>query len=211
MSAADFELIAPHLVHVDLPKSEELILPGGVIDYCWFIEDGIASVVAMSREGREAEAGIVGRDGMVDVATILASSTSPLRCFIQISGSGLRIKANILAKAVETSPTMRKQLNQYAYKCLVQVAQTALANASFTVNERLARWLLMCADRVGGNQINLTHEFLSIMLNVRRAGVTLALHALEDAGLVKTSRGSILIVDRPGLEKFGYDAYEPLV
>lgn len=211
MSAEDFELIRPNLVYVNLLKSEELILPGEVIEYCWFIEEGIASMVAMSREGREAEAGIVGRDGMVDVATILASKTSPLRCFIPIAGSGLRIKASILAKAVEASPTLRNQLNQYAYKRLIQVAQTALANASFTVNERLARWLMMCADRVGDDQINLTHEFLSIMLNVRRAGVTLALHTLEEAGLVKTSRGSIHIVDRPGLEKFGFDAYEPLV
>lgn len=210
MSPANFAVLEPSLVRVDLAKSEELVSPGRPIEHCWFIEDGIASMVAMSHNGQETEAGIVGREGMVDVATILGSDRSPLRCFIQIPGHGLRIPASVLASARDASPTLRALLDRYAYSLMAQIANTALANASLTVEERLARWLLMCADRIGSDEIALTHEFLSLMLNVRRAGVTLAIHSLERAGWVKGRRGAILIVDRAGLEACAFEAYVPL-
>jgi len=209
MSVSDLASIQHELIHMDLPRSHQLSVPGQPIEYCWFIERGIASVVATSAEGREAEVGIVGRDGMLDVATIMGAEFSPLRSFIQIAGSGFRISTRTLRQSQLASPTLQAQLGRYAYDYLLQVAQTALANASFTVEQRLARWLLMCADRTEEEEIVLTHEFLSVMLNVRRAGVTVAIQSLERSGLVKAHRGSILIVDRAGLTKVAQDAYTP--
>lgn len=209
MSASDLASIEQDLMLVDLPRAHPLTTPGQPIEYCWFIETGIASVVATSADGREAEVGIVGRDGMLDVAIIMGVKSSPLRSFIQIAGSGFRISAHALRQSQLASPTLQAQLGEYAYDYLLQVAQTALANASFTVEQRLARWLLMCADRTEEEEIVLTHEFLSVMLNVRRAGVTVATQSLERSGLVEAHRGSILIVDRPGLTKVAKDAYTP--
>lgn len=203
-------MLSDDLVLVELPRGKELTAPGQSIKHCWFIEDGIASMVAASREGQETEAGIVGREGMVDVATILGATYSPLRCFIQVPGHGLRIPAATVVAACAASPALRSSCNNFAYSILCQIAQTALANAAFSVEERLARWLLMCAERTDGTEIALTHEFLSVMLNVRRAGVTLALHSLQGAGFVETRRGAIRIIDRSGLQEFAHDAYTAL-
>lgn len=210
MSPTDFALLVADLVRMDLPRGKELTAPGQEITYCWFIEDGIASMVAASGDGHETEAGIVGCEGMTDVAAILGAASSPLRCFIQIPGSGLRIPTNTLVAALGASATMRSAFDLFAYGLMCQIAQTALANAAFSVEERLARWLLMCADRIDGDEIPLTHEFLSVMLNVRRAGVTLALQSLQGAGFLDTRRGVIRIVNRPGLQEFAHDAYVAL-
>jgi CRP-like cAMP-binding protein len=206
-----FARLASMMVRVELHKGQDLVIPGQTIQHCWFIEHGVSSLVAMSSAGRETEAGIVGAEGMVDVATILGSDRSPLRCFIQIAGHGYRVPVNAVVALYEESLDVRTLLNRFAYDSFLQVAQTALANAAFNVNERLARWLLMCADRTGNDQIALTHELLAVMLNVRRAGVTQAMHALEQAGFVKNGRALITIVDRMGLENFARDSYAPLV
>ena len=207
MSASDFAMIESKLTFVELSRALELNSPDNQIEYCWFMETGLASVVATSCEGHETEVGIVGCDGMVDVATILGADRSPLRSFIQIAGYGFRITARDLTWARQNSRTFQAQLDLFAYAYLIQVAHTALANASFNVEERLGRWLLMCGDRVGDDEIILTHEFLSTMLNVRRAGVTRAIQSLERNGFVKARRGAITVVNRAGLENFARDAY----
>nr|WP_269816289.1 helix-turn-helix domain-containing protein [Allopontixanthobacter sediminis] len=147
---------------------------------------------------------------MIDVATVLGAHRTPLRTFIQIPGHGLRVPARTLSAAYAASETIRVSFNQFAFQLLSQIAETALANASYSVERRLARWLLMCADRLGDNKICLTHEFLSVMLNVRRAGVTLAVQSLQGSGFLEPSRGSVTIVNRAGLEAFAKDAYTPL-
>jgi CRP-like cAMP-binding protein len=210
MSASDFALLAPHLTLVDLARGEMLVFPGEAIKYSWFVEDGIASLVTASHGGHEAEAGIIGHEGMVDVATVLGALESPLRCNMQIPGSAYRLPAHALAAAFQASPTLRSGLNRFAFTMVTQIAQTALANASFSIEQRLARWLLMCSDRLAGADIAITHEFLSLMLNVRRAGVTLAIQSLKSAGFVASQRGLITIVDRPGLEEFANDSYTRL-
>mgnify|MGYP005824602915 CR=1 FL=1 len=210
MSPADFALLAPDLVPVDLTRRSLLSSPDQKITHCWFLEDGIASMVATSRDGQETEAGIVGREGMIDIATVLGSQTTSLRSFIQISGRGLRVPARTVSAAYAASETVRSALNLFAFRLLCQIAETALANASYSVERRLARWLLMCADRLGHNEICLTHEFLAIMLNVRRAGVTVAIQSLVSAGFLEPSRGSVKIVNRKGLESFAKDAYTAL-
>lgn len=211
MAVADYSALEPYLVKVDLVRSQALVHCGQAIEHCWFLEEGIASIVVMSSEGHETEAGIVGHDGMVDVATILGVSASTSRAFIQIAGYGYRLPIATLIQRLEESADLRALLNRYAYDCLTQLSYTALANASFTVEERLARWLLMCADRLGSDEIALTHDFLSVMLNVRRAGVTEALNALGKAKLIKTRRGAIQIIDSAGLSRMVHDADAPRI
>ncbi len=210
MAASDFSLLMPHLTLVDIARGEMLVFPGEAIEYSWFLEDGIASLVTASRGGHEAEAGIIGREGMVDVATVLGALKTPLRCNMQIPGSAYRIPAHMLIAACQASQGLRSALNLFAFSMVTQIAQTALANASFSIEERLARWMLMCADRLSGADIAMTHEFLSLMLNVRRAGVTLAIQSLQSAGFVASRRGLIQIINRRGLEEFANDAYTPL-
>ena len=210
MSGGDFALLRPHLTHITLARGDGLVFAGQPIEYSWFLETGIASLVFTSREGNEVEAGIVGHEGMIDVATILGQTETPLRAFMQIPGSAFRIPARALSAAYEASPTLRALLNKFAFSIVAQVTQTALSNASFSIEERLARWLLMCADRLAGEDIAMTHEFLALMLNVRRAGVTLAIKSLQTAGYLVARRGHIRIIDRAGLEDFATDAYTPL-
>lgn len=210
MSHADFAMLEPGLVEVDLVRAQELVHPGETIAYCWFLDDGIASIVAMSSAGHETEAGIVGREGMVDPATILGVATSPNRCFIQIPGCGYRLPAPLLGQCLTASVDARALFNGFAHSLFAQVASTALANAAFTVEQRLARWLLMCSDRLDEETIALTHDFLSVMLNVRRAGVTNAIRSLQDAGLLKAGRGAITIADRPALLRLVGDGYSPI-
>ena len=207
MSPSDFALLAPDLSHCELYRGDVLVFPGQRIEHSWFLEGGIASLVTTSREGHEAEAAIIGAEGMVDVATVLGSVKSPLRCNVQIPGSAWRMPAQALAAAYQSSESLRAELNRFAFKLMAQIAQTALANASFTIEERLARWLLLCSDRLPGQEIAITHEFLSLMLNVRRAGVTMAIQSLQNSGFIESGRARIRITNRSGLEEFAGDAY----
>lgn len=207
MLPSDFALLAPDLSHVDLYRGDVLVFPGQKIEHSWFVEDGIVSLVTTSSEGHEAEAAIIGYEGMVDVATVLGAVELPLRCNVQIPGYGWRMPAQALAAACQSSETLRAALNRFTFTLVTQIANTALANASFSIEERLARWLLMCSDRLPGQEIAITHEFLSLMLNVRRAGVTMAIQSLQSAGFVELRRGRIMITNRPGLEELAKDAY----
>jgi CRP-like cAMP-binding protein len=209
MSEADFQFLAPHLSLVTLAKAEPLIEPDQPILHCWFMEDGIASVVIETPQGHQAEVGIVGHEGMIDLATVHGQDRAFHRCFIQIPGSGYRLPVAVLKAAIEDRPGVRHRLLNYAYSFITQISSTALANASFSIEERLARWLLLCHDRGQSEVVSMTHEFLSLMLNVRRAGVTTAVQTLERAGLVSGRRGAIEIIDRARLEDFAGDAYIP--
>lgn len=211
MGSDDFARLDPDLVRVDLARAQELVGADEPIEHCWFLEDGVASMVATSHDGQETEAAIVGRDGMIDVATILGVDRSPNRCFMQIPGAAYRLPASRLAECLGASLSLRLLLNRYAHRLLNQIVSTAHANASFTVEKRLARWLLMCSDRLGGDDISLTHDLISTMLNVRRAGVTEAISILEANGCVEKKRGIVSIIDRPALIRLVEDCYQPVL
>ena len=128
---------------------------------------------------------------------------------MQVEGRGYRIAAEALRRAIDTSASLRGLLLRYAHTFLVQTAQTALANAGAPAEERLARWLLMYHDRQDGDDLSVTHEFLSLMLGVRRPTVTVAIHTLEGAGLIRARRGRIRVLNRAGLEEAAGEAYGP--
>ena len=207
MPQNDFVSIFPYLEPVELRLRQMLVEPLQRMTHVWFMESGVASVVATTAGGKQSEVGLVGREGLIDVAFINGSDMTPLECFVQITGSAQRLQTAILRELTAASATLRAFLSLYGQNFLIQVAHTALANATHTIDARLARWLLMSHDRIGSDDIQMTHEFLSIMLGVRRAGVTLSVQELERDGLVTARRGSIIIKDRAGLLRLAGDSY----
>lgn len=209
MSGDDFALLRPHLERVALNARDVLEGPGQPIEHVYFLEPCVASVVAITALGERMEVGLFGPEGMSGVAVVHGTDRSPLHTFVQVAGSGLRIRAGDLRAALDASATLRGLLMRYAQAFSIQVSFTALANGRYTIEERLSRWLLMCHDRVDDDVISLTHEFLALMLGVRRAGVTTALQVLEGARIVRASRGRIEILDRGRLLDAAGDSYGP--
>jgi CRP-like cAMP-binding protein len=201
LSNADLALLQPHLEHAPLKFRQRLQSSNRQIKTVYFPESGIASVVAISGgEHRQAEIAIVGREGMTGLAVVHGADRSPCETFIQVAGEGQCISAEDLRAAIDKSVTMLKSFLRYAHVFGVQSDYTALANARGNIEERLARWLLMSHDRGEGDRMLLTHEFIALMLGVRRAGVTGALQGFEGKGLVATARGSVTVKDRDGLK-----------
>lgn len=137
----------------------------------------------------------------------MGADRSPHETYMQVAGAGRRISAARVQLAMSQSKSLQKVLPRHGFAFAVQTAQTALANGRHKIEERLARWLLMAHDRVDGDSLHLTREFLALMLGVRRSGVTVALNSLEKDGLIKTQRGGVLVVDRTGLEASANGAY----
>lgn len=207
MSGDDFALLRPHLERVVLNPKDVIEEPGQAIEHVYFLEPSVASVVAITAQGEKMEVGLFGPEGMSGIPVIHGADRSPLHTFIQVAGSGIRIPADDLRSALASSATLRNLLLRYAQAFSIQVSFTALANGRYTIDERLSRWLLMCHDRVDDNVILLTHEFLALMLGVRRAGVTTALQILEGARIIKASRGRIEILERGELLEAAGDSY----
>ncbi len=175
--------------------------------HIYFPEDSIGSVVANTPEGWRIEVGLFGREGMSGTAVVLESDRSPHESFIQVAGSALRMGTDELRRAVQQSPSLHQHLLRYVEAFQVQVSHTALSHGSYTLEQRLARWLLMCRDRLDGDDLPLVHEFLSIMLGVQRPGVTVALQKLEADNVICTKRGLITITDRGKLEDVAGGSY----
>ncbi len=207
LSEADFQRIARHLEPLDLPIKYKLAEVSQTIGYGYFLRSGIGSIVVGSPEGQRAEAGLFGREGWAPPPLAMGSKTSPYDIFMQVAGDGHRIERDALLEAMEQSATLRTLLSLFVQTLTTQTAFTALSNAVHHVDERLARWILMCHDRVDGDEIHLTHEFLSLMLAVRRPSVTTALHVLEGNRFIRAERGTITIRDRQALEAFAADTY----
>lgn len=181
--------------------------PGHKIENVFFPESGIVSIVATQPNDTRVEVGLVGREGMTGIAVLLGNHQSPNMTYIQMAGAGQRIPADTLRAAMARNVTMQAVLLKYVQAFLIQVSHTAICNAQSRLDERLARWILMAHDRGAGATILLTHEFLSLMLGVRRAGVTEALHSLITQGLIKAARGAITVLDRAGLEASAGHSY----
>jgi CRP-like cAMP-binding protein len=199
LSRNDLALLAPSLTPVDLPVRMQLAAPTKRINQLYFIESGFASVLARGSDKRPIEIGLIGAEGVTGIGVVMDYDRSAVETFIQAAGSGQRISAANIRRADQQSPTLHRALMRYAHSFLVQVTQTALANGRCTTQARLARWLLMAADRLGSYQVPLTHEFLAIMLGTQRPGVTIALRALECDGLIEAKRGMTTILDRKAL------------
>ena len=206
LSPDEFGLLGPYLEAVDLPVRKQLENRNKVIEHIYFIEHGIASMVA-DGTGHSIEVGLIGREGMTGLAVVMGTDRTPHDTFMQVAGDGQRISSAMLRGAIEQSPALHRSFLRYGHAFVIQTAQTALANGRSKIEERLARWLLMAQNRLDSNEVPLTHEFLSVMLGVRRPGVTVTLDLLEKGGLIRTKRGAVTIVSRNGLRKISNGAY----
>ena len=207
LSQADRDRLQPHLQPLELELRKPLEQPNKRIDSVYFLDEGIASVVAVQAKETNVEIGLIGREGMTGLAIVLGDHRSPHATYIQAAGRGQRIAAAELRKALAASATLQTLLMKFVQAFMVQTAHTAIANARARLDQRLARWLLMAHDRLDGNALPLTHEFLALMLGVRRAGVTEALHVLESHSLIRSARGQVVLRDRKGIERRAGGSY----
>jgi CRP-like cAMP-binding protein len=206
LSPDDFALLEPNLEQINLPVRMSIEQRKKPVQHVYFVDNGIISVVANG--DMEIEVGVIGREGMTGVSIILGEiGPAVYQTYVQVAGSGRRMKVAQFRVAMSDSPTLTKTFLRHANSFLGQVTQTALANARGTLDQRLSRWLLMVNDRVDGDVVPLTHEFLSVMLGVNRPGVTLALKELERTGAITQRRGSISIVDCATLESIAASNY----
>ena len=204
---SDFELLKSKLEWKDLVMEEVLQEPNKQVEYVYFPTSGICSVIAENVEGVQAETGLIGREGFVGLSIVLFADQAPSKVIVQSAGRALRISRAKLLKAIAERPSLQAPLLRFVHTFNVQISQTAVANGRYTINQRLARWLLMCQDRVDSHEFPMTHKFLSVMLTVRRAGITDALTLLEGLKCIRALRGRILITDRKVLEKIAGAAY----
>jgi CRP-like cAMP-binding protein len=203
----EYNLLRPHLEPVELPQYEILHEPGEKLDFIYFLNEGMTSIVALSRDGRSVEVGIVGKEGMVGMGLTVGLRRGTFRAIMQMSGRGVRVRSNVFQDVLRSATTLRLELSRFALMQGLQVAQLAACNRLHEVEQRLARWLLMCQDRVDSAWLPLTQEFLAQMLGTGRSSVSLAAGALEDAGLIESSRGTLKILNRKSLEQVACECY----
>lgn len=201
------EEFAPFLVRVALRPRVVIERAGERVTHIYFPESGVVSTVVKGADGRSAEAGITGYEGVTGTSTLLGDDRSPSECIVQLAGEAYRVDAEDYLKFLDCHPDFRTLLLRYVHTVFIQTSQSTLATAKSRLEERLSRWLLMVHDRAGGPRLELTHEFMALMLGTRRAGVTMALHQLEGKALVKSTRGAVIILDRHGLEEMAGQFY----
>jgi CRP-like cAMP-binding protein len=206
LPSEDFDALQAHLEPIQVDLRQVLIEPNQPIEHVYFPQTGYASVVT-NLHSTAIEVGLIGREGMVGIPVVLGVRSAPFQYFVQHPGEVLRMATPHLEAVIDDRPSLHRVLLRYAQALNVQTSGTAFTNAEHTLETRLARWLLMCHDRVDGDEILITHEFMSMMLGVRRSGVTTATHILEGNGLIRAKRGVINILDRERLEEFADSAY----
>ena len=203
----EYDLIRPYLEFIDLPQYFVMHEPGQMIEYAYFLNSGMTSLVVTTKDGKSIEVGIVGKEGMVGTPLGVGMNLGPYRAIMQIPGAGARISAPGLAMVLPVAPNLRQQIHSYVMLQGLQMAQVAACNRLHELEQRLARWLLMCQDRVDSENINLTHEFLAQMMGSGRPSVTLVTGMLEQRGAIENSRGMIKIIDRKRLEEASCECY----
>lgn len=181
--------------------------PNVPIASVYFPESGYVSMVAHMEDGEAAEVGLVGLEGMVGLPVLLGDGHSDIEAMVQCPGLALSMSADAFRAAIEADPALRALLLRYALVHHEQVARMAACNGRHHTDERLARWLLMAHDRVEGDVLPMTHEILSMMLGVRRAGITVAAGQFQKAGFIRYEKGRITVTDRPGLEGIACECY----
>jgi len=203
----DLARLRPRLEAVELPFRQVLHAVGEPIDAVWFPETGYSSMLAYLEDGDAAEVGLIGNDGMVGLPVLLGADHDDIEAMVQSPGTALRMNAAAFRAELERIPAFRTLLLRYALVHHGQVARTAACNGRHHIDQRLARWLLMAHDRAEGDEFPMTHEFLSMMLGVRRAGITVSAGQLQKPGYIRYQRGRIEVTDRPGLESVACECY----
>jgi len=204
---SDYSALRPYLEYVSLPNHMVLHEPGGKLEFAYFPNRGLISLVVVMKNGKTAEAGIVGNEGFTGTLAAVGLSRSTLQAVVQITGDGFRVEVGALQSALESAPHLQLMLSRYAAIRGMQVAQTAACNRLHDIEQRLARWLLMTQDRVDSGSLPITHDFLATMLGTDRPTVSLAAGVLQKKKLIEYIRGAVKIVNRKKLERSACECY----
>jgi CRP-like cAMP-binding protein len=207
----EFKAISPKLEPVQLPLRSILNDAAKPIAFCYFLRSGLASILTVLASGKIVEVGLTGAEGFVGLPLLAGLKTSANRVIMQVAGSAFRISAANMIAALSKSPVLHRKLDQFGQEVAVQSSQIAACNRLHHANQRLARWLLMSQDRLRGNRILLTQEFLAHMLGMRRASVNVALGSLQKARLITFVRGAVFVRDRSGLEAAACECYASII
>ena len=207
---SEFDLIRPDLEFIQTPQQHILHEAGEKIEFAYFLNEGMASLVVLTSDGRSVEVAIVGHEGIVGTPLAVGLRRGPYRSIMQIPGNGLRIKSDVLEQKLHEMPELRLMLNRFVLVQGLQIAQIAACNRLHEIEQRLARWLLMCQDRVGSEFLPVTHEFLAQMLGTGRPSVSLAAGILQKAGTIENLRGTVKILNRKELEAAACECYKTI-
>jgi CRP-like cAMP-binding protein len=207
LAPRDYARLRPHLEPVTLEYRKSLYQADRKIEFVYFIETGVGSLVNTMANGQAAEVGTIGNEGIVGLPLLLGDDRAPTAVYVQVPGAGLRMKSSLFTKELTQSPTMQMVMLRYVHALFNQVAQSAACNHFHSLEQRCCRWLLMTRDRMQSDEFLLTQEFLAMMLGVQRPGVSIAAGGLQRAGLITYSRGNVAILDRAGLKKRSCECY----
>jgi len=194
------------LERVTLRPGMVLQEPDQEIEFVYFVEEGLVSLLSVNSDGGTIEIGVVGSEGMVGIPVILGGF-SPYRAVVQIEGQALRMRRRQIADEFQNNRCFHDVLLRYTNSFLVQVAQSSICNCFHTLQERLSRWLLLADDSTDSDRLPITHDVVARLLGTRRASVTVTAGLLQKAGLIKMSRGEIRISNRAGLESVACECY----
>jgi CRP-like cAMP-binding protein len=203
----DYERLQPHFEPLDLLYKRSLYQANKPIEYVYFIETGVGSLVNKMKNGDASEVGTIGNEGLVGLPVIFGDKRAPTSVYMQVPGAGLQMSAELFLDAFQQSASLRSIVLRYAHAFFNQVAQSAACNHFHSLEQRCCRWLLMTHDRMHADEFLLTHEFLAMMLGVRRAGVTVAAGDLQREGLIRYTRGHITILNIQGLRERSCECY----
>jgi len=207
ISDSDYSSLRPHLEYVSLPNHLVLHEAGRKLEFAYFPNRGLISLVVVMKDGKTAEAGIVGNEGFTGTLAAVGLSRSPLQAVVQITGDGLRVEVGALQNTLRSARQLQMVLSRYAAIRSMQVAQTAACNRLHDIGQRLARWLLMTQDRVDSGSLPITHDFLATMLGTDRPTVSLAAAVLQRRKVIAYTRGAVEIVNRKKLEDSACECY----
>lgn len=207
LPAKECATVLSELEFVEMHSYDLLNEMGEPIEYCYFMNSGMTSILTIMGDGKGVEVGLTGKEGFIGLPVVVGLITSATRAIVQITGSAYRLSTPQILQVLAKCPRLTRRLNRYSQELGMQATQVAACNRLHEVEQRLARWLLMSQDRIGADVVPLTQEFLSHMLGTRRASVTVAAGVLQKAGLIKYSRGAVTIVDRAKLEDAACECY----
>jgi CRP-like cAMP-binding protein len=203
----ELDRLRPNLEAVDLPLGQMLLRPNELIDYVYFPQEGMVSLVLQLEDRRVIEVGLIGREGMVGALAPLGATAMSGEARVQMAGSALRMRAGVLRDEAARNPGLMDLLLRYVQALFFQVSQSVACNSRHPLSQRMARWLLMAHDCVDSDELPLSHEFLATMLGVRRAGITVAVGRFREAGVIDSAGGRFSILDRGGLEASACECY----
>ncbi|BAY10322.1 Crp/Fnr family transcriptional regulator [Calothrix sp. NIES-2098] len=210
LPACEYQRLVPYLKFVSLSSGQILYEAEEPITRVYFPNNSLVSLIISTGNGSTVEVGCVGNEGIVGVPVILGSNTTTTSAVVQIAGNAMQMNADILKSEFACGRNLQKLLLSYVHALYAQAAQAAVCNRLHTLEARLARWLLTVSDRIQSNKLPLTQEYISLMLGVRRSGVTVAAGILSEQGIISYNRGNITILNRKGLEAISCECYRLL-